>query len=84
MANFFARLYMYASGLKIGKLILNSFSCTPYSSREKELIENTNKLIRQYIPKKANFENFNKQQIKDIQYRINSSSLPNLNFYFSK
>ena len=27
----------------------------PYASRQKGAIENTNKLIRQYIPKQANF-----------------------------
>jgi IS30 family transposase len=44
------------------------FFTHPYSSWEKGLIENTNKLIRQYIPKETDFENFNCQQIKDIQY----------------
>ena len=31
------------------------FFTHPYASWEKGLIENTNKLIRQYIPKKINF-----------------------------
>ncbi|MDR2824983.1 MAG: hypothetical protein LBB41_07290, partial [Prevotellaceae bacterium] len=48
------------------------------------LIENTNKLIRQYIPKKANLDNFNQQQIKQIQYNINNRSREKLNFYSPK
>ncbi|MDR3366617.1 MAG: hypothetical protein LBO71_06590, partial [Prevotellaceae bacterium] len=51
---------------------------------EKGLIENTNKLIRQYIPKKANFDDFSDRQIKEIQYKINSSPRKNLNFYSPK
>lgn len=35
----------------------------------KGLIEYTNKLFRQYIPKKANFDDFNNKKIKQIQYR---------------
>ena len=31
------------------------FFAHPYSSREKGLIENTNKLIRQFIPKNSDF-----------------------------
>jgi IS30 family transposase len=64
--------------------IANSFLATgrnakfffthPYSSWEKGLIENTNKLIRQYIPKKANFDDFNEKMIKEIQYKINNMS----------
>lgn len=44
----------------------------PYSSWEKGLIECTNKLIRQYIPKKTDFNDLNDIQITEIQYKINS------------
>jgi IS30 family transposase len=37
----------------------NFFFTHPYSSREKGLIENTNKLVRQYISKKTNFDEIN-------------------------
>jgi IS30 family transposase len=49
------------------KLKTKFFFTNPYSSWEKGLIENTNKLIRQYIPKKTNFDTINQQQIKEIQ-----------------
>lgn len=43
----------------------------PYSSWEKDLNEYTNNLIRQYIPKKQTFKNYNDRYIKEIQYKIN-------------
>jgi len=43
----------------------------PYASWQKGAIENTNKLIRQYIPKKANFDDFTDKKIANIQKKIN-------------
>ena len=48
----------FAEHQTIAKKLKTKFFFThPYSSWEKGLIENTNKLIRQYIPKKTNFDN---------------------------
>jgi IS30 family transposase len=66
------------------KLKTKFFFTNPYSAWQKGLIENTNKLIRQYIPKKTNFNNLNQQQIKDIQYKINNRPRQNLKFYSPK
>jgi IS30 family transposase len=75
----------FADHQTIAKALKTQFFFThPYCSWEKGLIENTNKLIRQYIPKGANFENFNRQQIKEIQYKINNRPRKNLNFYSPK
>jgi len=63
------------------KLKIEFFFTNPYASWEKGLIENTNKLIRQYIPKKINFETINQQQIKEIQSKINNRPRKNLKFY---
>ena len=52
----------------------------PYSSWEKGLIENTNKLYRQYIPKKSNFNDYSQMEITEIQYRINKRPRKKLNF----
>jgi IS30 family transposase len=71
----------FADHQNIARLLKTKFFFThPYSSWEKGLIENTNKLIRQYIPKKANFDDFNQQQIKEIQYKINNRPRRNLKF----
>lgn len=40
--------------------------------------EYTNKLIRQYIPKKENFDKYNRQDIKQIQYQLNQRPGKNL------
>ena len=44
----------------------------PYHSWERGTNENTNGLIRQYIPKKANFDNYSDQDLEEIQMRLNS------------
>ena len=53
------------------KLRADFFFAHPYSSWERGLNEYTNKLIRQYIPKKQTFENYNDHNIKEIQHRLN-------------
>ena len=42
-----------------------------YSAWQKGAIENANKLIRKYIPKKANFQDFSDWKIKEIQKKLN-------------
>ena len=75
----------FADHENIAKALKTTFFFThPYSSWEKGLVENTNKLIRQYIPKGANFDNFTEQQIRQIQYKINNRPRKNLNFYSPK
>ena len=75
----------FADHQTIAKSLKTKFFFThPYASYEKGLIENTNKLIRQYIPKKTNFNKLNEQQIKNIQYKINNRPREKLNFYSPK
>ena len=62
------------------KLNTQIYFAHPYSSWEKGLIEYTNKLYRQYIPKDAKFKDYNNQQIKNIQYEINNRPRKKLNF----
>lgn len=56
------------------------FFAHPYSSWERGLSEYTNKLVRQYIPKKSKFEEYNELQIRNIQYKINQRPRKKLNF----
>ena len=46
----------------------------------KGAIESTNKLIRQYIPKQANFGDYTDKKIAMIQKKINSRPRQKLNF----
>ena len=52
----------------------------PYSSWERGLNEYTNRLIRQYIPKKTDFNDVNDQQIKNITMKLNSRPRKKLGF----
>jgi len=62
------------------KLETEIYFTHPYSSWEKGLIEYTNKLIRQYIPKKSNFNNYNHLEIMEIQRKINARPREKLNY----
>ena len=55
----------FADHQNIAKMLKISFFFThPYSSWEKGAVENNNKLVRQYIPKKTDFDTLNYHQIK--------------------
>ena len=51
-----------------------------YCSWQKGAIENANKLIRKYIPKKSNFVNFSNHKIMIIQKKLNARPREKLNF----
>ena len=51
-----------------------------YASWQKGAIENANKLIRKYIPKKANFDDFSGAYIKKVQYKLNQRPREKLDF----
>jgi IS30 family transposase len=71
----------FAAHEKIAKALdTKVYFTNPYCSWEKGLIEYTNKLIRQYIPKKSNFDNYSRLKIKKIQMKINSRPREKLNF----
>ena len=52
----------------------------PYSSWEKGLVENTNKLIRQYIPKKSALCDFSDDFIYSVQLKLNRRPREKLDF----
>jgi len=62
------------------KLGAKFYFAHPYSSWERGLNEYTNRLIRQYIPKKTNFKDVNNQHIRDIIMKLNSRPRKKLNF----
>jgi len=52
-------------------LDIDFYFCDPYSSWQRGLNENTNGLIRRYIPKKTEFENISDNEIMMIQDKLN-------------
>lgn len=51
-----------------------------YCSWQKGAVENVNKLIRQYIPKKANFNDFSDKYIKNVAKKLNLRPRKRLDF----
>lgn len=62
------------------KLHADFYFAHPYASWERGLSEYSNKLVRQYIPKKSNFNKFDKKFVKQVQHKINRRPRKNLNF----
>ncbi len=63
-------------GLVRGKV----YFADSYCSWQKGAIENANKLIRKYIPKKANFDDFSDRKIMEIQKKLNRRPREKLDF----
>ena len=55
------------------KLGIAVFFCHSYASWEKGTVENTNGRIRRHIPKGVSLDNLTKNQIKELEYRLNST-----------
>ncbi len=59
---------------------LDVYCTDAYASWQKGAIENTNKLIRQYIPKGTDISTITDRKIKRIQAKINRRPREKLNF----
>lgn len=57
-----------------------SYFCQPYHSWEKGTVEQTNSLIRRYIPKQSDLNNFTKRDIYRIELLLNHRPRKCLNF----
>jgi IS30 family transposase len=62
------------------KLQADFYFAHPYSSWERGLNENTNKLIRQYIPKKSSFDDFDQNYINLITLKLNKRPRKKLDY----
>lgn len=61
-------------------LSIESYFCKPYHSWEKGTVENTNGLIRRYLPKKTDFSQVTPRQIKNIEHALNNRPRKCLNY----
>ena len=62
------------------KLHTSVYFTDPYSSWQKGTVENTNKLIRQYIPKTMNINQLSYNKLLGIQYLLNQRPRKSLLF----
>ena len=53
-------------------LVAVVYFADPYASWQKGTIENTDRLIRQYIPKHTNFDEITDKKVASLQKKINS------------
>jgi IS30 family transposase len=60
---------------------VKSYFCDPYRSWQKGGVENLNKLLRQYIPKKSDLSHFTDEQLYKIQERLNNRPRKALKFF---
>ena len=77
----------FAAHLEITRLLsmknrekVTVYFADSYCSWQKGAIENANKLIRKYIPKKCNFDCFSDRKIMEIQKKLNRRPREKLNF----
>lgn len=59
---------------------VQSYFCDPYCSWQKGGVENLNKLLRQYVPKKANLALFTDDRLYEIQETLNNRPRKSLNY----
>jgi IS30 family transposase len=62
------------------ELDIDFYFAKPYCSWQRGANENMNRLIRQYLPKKTNFETLTKEQVQEIEDKLNNRPRAKLNF----
>ena len=60
------------------------FFCDPYISSQKPNIENANKKLRKYFPKKSSVDRYTPKDIKEINKRIVDTPVKSLDGYTPK
>ena len=77
----FAAHQQITEGLRLkGKEDITVYFADSYCSWQKGAVEQTNKLIRQFIPKGANFDDFSQQTVNNIAKRLNKRPRKKLDF----
>lgn len=60
---------------------IKSYFCRAYASWQKGLVENTNKLIRQYFPRYTNMKKITQDLVEEIQEKLNNRPRKSLNYF---
>lgn len=59
---------------------IETYFCDPYCSWQKGGVENSNKLLRQYLPRSIRLENLTDRDIYEIQEKLNNRPRKSLNY----
>ena len=59
---------------------LDTYFCEPYKSWQKGGVENSNRLIRQYLPRRTDLDKLSDKDIYEIQERLNNRPRKKLNY----
>lgn len=70
----------FAKHQQLRALGISTFFADPYSSWQRGTNENTNRLIRRYLPKKTSFNNLTQEDLDDMVWEINNRPKKVLNF----
>lgn len=57
---------------ELNKLGIKTYFADPYCSGQRGTNENTNGLLRRYLPKKTSFDNIAQEELDDIVFEINN------------
>lgn len=60
---------------------VGTYFCRPYASWQKGLVENINKLIRQYLPRTIDITNLTQDDMNVIQEKLNNRPRKSLNYF---
>ncbi len=60
---------------------MRSYFCRAYASWQKGLVENMNKLIRQYFPRYTNMKKITQDFVEEIQEKLNNRPRKSLNYF---
>ncbi len=67
--------------MKLNKLNMKTYFADPYSSWQRGTNENSNGLLRRYLPKGTSFADLTQEELDDIVWEINNRPRKVLNFY---
>jgi len=62
----------FAKHQQLNQLGIKTYFADPYCSGQRGTNENTNGLIRRYLPKKTSFEDLTQEDLDDIVWEINN------------
>ena len=71
----------FSAHRRIGEVGIDTYFADPHQSNQRARNENTNGLIRQYLPKSSSFDDVTEAQIQHIEAALNNRPRKSLGWY---